>query len=591
MQPVRAGRPSARTVLFLCATALLLAAPRPPNEPDRSPLDLALSPDGRWALTANRDADSASLVDLTEGRVTAECPVGRSPFGVAISPDGALAAVSNRLGDSITILRVAPPRLEPVATVAVGREPRGVAFGRDRVYVALAGEDAVVAVDPAGKIAAREPVGRRPWHLALTPDGRCLAVACVADRQLLILGTDDLKPVRSVNLHGDNAGHVAIAPDGSFAYVPTVLTRGFPTTTDNIDAGWVIANRLTRVPLDREAPREALPLDAAGKAAADLDGAAVGPDGSTVALTASGTHELLLLRAPLPFVDYGGFFDHIDGRLLRDPGRLRRVPLGGRPLGAAFTPDGARVVVANALSDALQIVDVETARLVRTIGLGSAPEPSAARRGEAIFHDATRSFGQWYSCHSCHVEGHTGGALFDTLNDGGYGKLKLTPSLRGVGRTGPWSWHGWQTDLEDLVRRSLTTTMRGPEPTEADLDALIAFLGTLDFPTPPAGGPAEAIRRGEALFKDRRCAECHPPPLYTRDRVYEVGLESPDDVYRGFNPPSLRGVGARGPFLHDGRAATLEDVLRRHHRPSQVNGERDLSETELADLAAFLKSL
>ena len=68
-------------------------------------------------------------------------------------------------------------------------------------------------------------------------------------------------------------------------------------------------------------------------------------------------------------------------------------------------------------------------------------------------------------------------------------------------------------------------------------------------------------------------------------------MESPDDEYKGFNPPSLRGVARRAPFLHDGRARTLQDVLKVHHRPSLINGENDLTDTELANLIEYLKSL
>ena len=54
---------------------VLLAGAAPDPDRDRSPGDLALSPDGRWALTANRSSDSVSLVDLAAGKVVAEVGV------------------------------------------------------------------------------------------------------------------------------------------------------------------------------------------------------------------------------------------------------------------------------------------------------------------------------------------------------------------------------------------------------------------------------------------------------------------------------------------------------------------------------------
>src|SRR5207237_8116631 len=115
--------------------------------------------------------------------------------------------------------------------------------------------------------------------------------------------------------------------------------------------------------------------------------------------------------------------------------------------------------VANYLLNSVQIVDATEGKLVNAMSLGGPAKPSPARRGEALFYDATRSQDQWFSCSTCHVDGHTCGQNFDTLNDGNYGNPKLTPSLRGVARTGPWTWHGWQDDLGAAVVKSYTSNM------------------------------------------------------------------------------------------------------------------------------------
>jgi YVTN family beta-propeller protein len=586
-------------LLLVAGVALLrptLGAPEAAR--DRSPADLALSADGRWVVTANSTSGSASLVDLEAGQAVAEVPTGGRPFAVALSRDGRRAVVTNWLSGSLTVLEVKPPQLRVLRTLSVGDEPRGVALTADgaRAFVALAGEAAVAVVD-LQKLAtvARVVVGEEPWHVGLSADGKRLAVSNSRSRDVSVVDVPTLKLLYSVPLRGHNLRHVAMSADGAWAYVPHIADRGLGTTRQNIDNGWVVASRLSRVPLREEGPREAIALDPRGKAVGDVDGVALSPDGATVALTAGGTHELLLLRQPLPFLAYGGPADHIDPDLLADAQRFRRVTLGGRPLGAAFTPDGRRVVVANYLANALQVVDVAGGQVSRTIPLGGAEQPSLARRGEAIFYDAGRSFNQWYSCHSCHTDGHTNGDTFDTFNDGRYGNPKKVLSLRGVAQTGPWTWHGWQTDLRESVHNSLTKSMQGPEPAAEDLDALMAYLGTLDFPPPrhraPDGSLTPAAKRGEAVFTAKGCANCHAPPTFTTPRAFVVGLESPDDVYKGFNPPSLRGVGSRAPYLHDARAATLEEVLTRHHRPSQLTSKPDLTPQELAGLVAYLRSL
>lgn len=595
--PGAAGPPPVRILRMRSLTFLLAAiswtsgvAPQEPPPP-RSPRDVVLSPDGRWALTANSGSDTASLVDLERGTVAAEVSVGRRPFALAWR--GSTAVVSNLLDDSITILEADPPRLAVRTAIRVGDEPRGVALSADgrRAFVALAGEDAVAVVDPAtGRVTARLPVGDEPWHLALTPDGSRLVVGETLSRSVRVLEVSEGRTLYTVDLRGPNVRQIAVSPDGAWAYVPNVAERGSPVTRQNIDRGWVIAARLSRVPLRSEGPRAAIALDPRGQAVGDVEGLAVGPDGESLALAAGGTHEVLLLRLPLPFVSFGGPGDHIEPELLRDSRRFRRVAVGGRPVACAFTPDGASVIVADFLADALHVLDFEAGKVRRTIRLGGPAEPSLARRGEAVFYDAGRSFHQWFSCHTCHTDGHTNGSSYDTLNDGNYGRAKKTLSLRGAARTGPWTWHGWQPELRAALAHSMKTTMQGPEPSAEDLDALEAFIRTLDFP-PPAAPRNEAARRGEALFRDRACDTCHAPPDYTSPETYLVGLEEARDAYKGFNPPPLRGVGTRGPYLHDGRARTLEEVLQRHHRPSRLTGKPDFAPEELKDLLAFLNSL
>ena len=556
---------------------------------DRSPSSLALSADGRWAVTANTTADTVSLVDLEQGAVTAEVSVGRRPLAVAWS--GKRAVVSNSLSESVTVLEVAPPDLHVIGTVAVGYQPRGVAVAGDRAYVALSGDDAVSVVDlGALALVGRAAVGEEPWHLALTPDGKRLAVGDARSMDVRVVDTESLRTLHTVRLKGHNVRQLAVSPDGSWAYVANIAERGGRTNREDIDKGWVLGSRLSRVPLREEGPREAIALDPRGEAVADVDGVAVSPDGQVIALCAGGTHELLLLRQPLPFVAFGGPGDHIEPELLGDKEKFRRVPLGGRPVSVAFAPDGKSVVVANYLLNALQVVSVE-GRLARTIDLGGTAAPSLARRGEAIFLDGKRSFHQWYSCQTCHPDGHTNGASYDTLNDGRYGNAKKTLSLRGVSKTAPYTWHGWQKELGPAIEHSLTKTLQGPKPSAEDLDALSAYLETIDWVPPRAPRSPEAVARGEGVFKARTCDRCHAPPTYTTPSVYVVGLESKDDVYEGFNPPSLRGVRHRGPYLHDGRARSLDELFSKKFHPPLAEDEKELTPEEIADLVAFLESL
>src|SRR6185437_11435254 len=125
--------------------------------------------------------------------------------------------------------------------------------------------------------------------------------------------------------------------------------QGFATTRNNIDVGWVLGQRLTRVAIDGSEPFETLSLDPRGKAAADAHGAAVSRDGRLLAVSCGGTHEVMLLRTDLGTLPWrmASSRDLIAPELLRGDGRFRRVELGGRPTEIAFGPDDRTLYVAN----------------------------------------------------------------------------------------------------------------------------------------------------------------------------------------------------------------------------------------------------
>lgn len=99
------------------------------------------------------------------------------------------------------------------------------------------------------------------------------------------------------------------------------------------------------------------------------------------------------------------------------------------------------------------------------------------------------------------------------------------------------------------------------------------------------------------MFGEAGCARCHVPPLYTepgwnRHKPEEIGIDSfqadrsPDGVYR---TTPLKGLWThtKGGFYHDGRFATLLDVVNHYDTHFGLS----LSEGEKRDLVEFLKSL
>ena len=476
--------------------------------------------------------------------------------------------------------------------------PQGVVFAPDgrRLYAAAGNE--IVEIDWAGRrVAQRWEAPAAPRSLAVSADGRFVAAVCDRSAEVRLWDAEHgkLLGVQVID-EGFNLRGLTFAPDGESLVFAHLINKGKNVSLRNIEEGWLMGSRLSRVPIKEKSlgESERIALDTRGAAVGDPFGVAFGDGGRTLVLSASGTQELILFRsAALPWNAGGDPGDLIDSSLALNDGKMRRVPLGGRPMGVAVTPDGKTAAVANYLLDAVQIVDLSAGRVVRTIPLGGPREPSPARRGEALFYDAGRSHHRWMSCATCHVDGHTNGQNFDTLNDDSYGNPKVTPTLHGVTRTGPWTWHGWQTDLGTAVEKSYTETLFGPKPTADQVRDVVAFLGTLDHPPRPAVAKEkqELVERGRLLFEGKaRCIRCHAGPDFTTPRNYDVKLEPDGSPFKLWNPPSLRGVSDRGPYLHDGRASTLDEVLRVDHAPEKL-GASALTPAERADLIEFLLSL
>ena len=131
------------------------------------------------------------------------------------------------------------------------------------------------------------------------------------------------------------------------------------------------------------------------------------------------------------------------------------------------------------------------------------------------------------------------------------------------------------------------------------LAALHFYQLALPAPTPPEGSfDKDAAERGDKLFEGKaRCFTCHVPPLYTEPGWHmrlpqEVGVDdfqanrSPEKRYR---TAPLKGLFAhqKGGFFHDGRFATLRDVVNHYDGLFSLG----LTDPEKNDLVEYLKSL
>lgn len=138
-----------------------------------------------------------------------------------------------------------------------------------------------------------------------------------------------------------------------------------------------------------------------------------------------------------------------------------------------------------------------------------------------------------------------------------------------------------------------------PDLITSKLPALHFYQLSLAAPAPPPGSfDPEAAARGKELFRDRaRCATCHVPPRFTEPgwnmhTPDEIGIDSfqadraPDKRYR---TSPLKGLWSHqtGGFYHDGRFATLSDVVEHYDAFFSLG----LTPQEKSDLVQYLKSL
>ena len=566
----------------------------------RSPVDLVIDPSGKWLISANETSNSISLIRLDDGQIIDEVSVGNHPTDVVFTPDGKQILVSNAWSGDVSVLTIENEKLHKTASIDVGFEPTGIAVSPsgDRAFVGLVASGQVAEIDlREHSLVRRVDVGLWPRYLTFSNDGKRIAVGCSGESQVAVVDVNSGEVLYKEPLaNGINLGHMLTSKDGKYAYFTWMVYRTNPINVSNLKRGWILASRIGRVRLDGPEYREAISLDVPGKAVADPHGIVISDDEKRMVASSSGTHELLVYRLPdAPFVAAGGPGDLIDRGLQRDRDRFDRIDVGGRPMGMQMI-DNHTVYVANYLRDSIQIVDIESKKVVKEIKLGSPGKITLARKGMQIFYDGQRSMDQWYSCHSCHQDGGGNSRPMDTMNDGSEMTLKTVLPLYDVVKTKPWTWHGWQTDLDEAMHKSITSTMLGKKPSETDKQALIAYLKTLQRPPNPFQNTpelADSIRRGKQLFHSSKtnCAECHNGPHFSDGQVHDVGLGSEDDYYDGYNTPSLVGTYRKVRWLHSGRARDLDRVVNDLHSPEKVSGTGELSEQESADLIAYLKSL
>ncbi len=163
----------------------------------QSPSGLAVTPDGRQLLVANREADSVSFVDLATRTEQARLSVGRHPFGLTLSSDGTRAYTANVISNDVSVIDV--PGHREIGRVTTGERPYVVALADGRGFVTDQYSGTVTAFGLADlKPLATIEVGDHPEGIATTRDGHSLIVANWGDNTLSRIDAQTLKVTATV---------------------------------------------------------------------------------------------------------------------------------------------------------------------------------------------------------------------------------------------------------------------------------------------------------------------------------------------------------------------------------------------------------
>ena len=305
--------------------------------------------------------------------------------------------------------------------------------------------------------------------------------------------------------------------------------------------------------------------------------------------------------------------------------RLSEVNVGRAPVGLAFRQDGRRLYVHNFLDRSVSVLKTDGLLdgsanqpiLVATVStVGNEALAPEVLRGKRIFYNAAdprMSRDGYISCASCHLDGGSDGMVWDRTQFGE--GFRNTIDLRGRrGANGGFvHWSANFDEIQDFehdIRNAFGGTGfmseaafqegQRDEPlghpkagASRELDALAAYLESLDeTPDSPhrtgQGALTEHGLLGRQVFAELRCARCHSGSDFTDDGMHDVGTirTTSGAQLEAVNTPTLKGLWLGAPYLHDGSAATLAEVL-----DNAVHMGSDLTEQQASYLATYLLQL
>jgi len=596
------------SICLLCLAQTLVA-----QQEFLSPSDIASSADGSILYIACATGNRILVFDVKTEKVSAQFALD-GVREIALSSDdkriyalcgefhGHLVEIDVKTGDA---LRSFPAGHTPMSPVLSND-------GKTLFYCnrfSRADQPDVYAFDIAsGQIGSSGKAIREPVTMELSKDGEFLWVVnhlplMQANLEhvytsLSVYRTSDLTRVAKLDMPPGSFAirGSALSNDGRHLYVSHTIGR-FTVPTTHLDRGWINTSAVSIFDAVEQRYVAAVLLDDTMLGAANPWGLTLTDDGAWLCVNASGTHEVVCIdtkemfkriaSAPKP--------EEIVNNLQFLYGAKTRVKLEG---------EGARAIIANGSSVYVPMYFTDTVNVIEMwddgpggafpLPLGEPVKPDVSRTGEMVFNDATFCYQNWQSCASCHPDARSDGTNWDLLNDG-IGNPKQSRSLLYTHRTSPVMITGVRAAAEIAVEAGFSH-IQFHEVTPERNESVNAYLKSLEpVPSPyltEDGDLTESAKRGKEIFKGKAgCVQCHMPPYYGDRSKHVFGLGSDDDRGREFATPILIECWRTAPYMYDGRALSIVDVIATDNKNNSHGDTKDLTPREVADLAEYVNSL
>lgn len=595
------------------------------NKSYYSPLDLAVSPDGKVLYVVAEEGNSLLVVNTSDQKVTERIETGTRPHSIVLSHDGSTAYVSNKWSDNISVIDLVS--LSVRNTLITGGGPAGLALSPDDnyLYVANSFSSDVSVIDVrTGIEIKRLAAGNNPAGVRMNPNGSKIFVTSRRTlsrpfgdtvRCELTVINDNKKRVeeRRDILSAYLMENIAFTPEGDLAIMPLVRPKN-NVPTIQIEKGWMMTEGIGIIEQVEPGRTIQLLLDEPNSFYADPYDIVITGDGKKAFVSHSGVNcisviDIEELRKIIAGTTNKMLETYSDYLGLSDRFVVKRIPTGSNPKGLALSPDGKKLYVAERLQDRIAVINTETLETTGSIKLGGSDRITVARRGRQLLNNAGHTFQNQYSCYTCHPDEHEDGLVYNMASKDMGRNITNTQSLRNIGKTAPYKWNGKNLTVfrQDGIRFSTVLT-RTEAFNNEDLDALSTYIMTGIANPPnlsynPVGNLTESQIRGKAIFERthdvkgkeipvaNRCVTCHPAPYYTNRQMADVGTLALTDDSILFDTPHLNNIFASPPYLHDGRAASLEEIWTIYGKTEQHGSVNDLNKTQLNDLIDYLKSL